>query len=196
MSANKKGTDEMMQMAVMEHAYPVLSLPDTIQEIESDLETFENQPIVYVSGYVAAKIFKKHTCKLCANYLTVENPKEDLYKYIELREWWQDKKSLTYPTKDLCDTVNKATKIFENNVVPCIFTENISEFCKLQFTVCIDMGWFKCESHYNYVTDMIFKFLSYLFIRKYWKIENQKFVLSENVTSDRSKLAQQQSQER
>lgn len=82
--------------------------------MEADLTNIKDQPLVYVSGYIASRLLKKSTCTKCNECLTVNDPAGDAnYEYIRLREWWQDKKSLTYPSTSLCQMVDKAINIFE-----------------------------------------------------------------------------------
>lgn len=45
---------------------PVLSLPDDdYSEVEEDLCSFEDQPVVYVSGYLASKLLRNSDCEHC-----------------------------------------------------------------------------------------------------------------------------------
>lgn len=111
-----------------------------------------------------------------------------MYNYIRLREWWEDKKSLTYPSIALCKTVSQAKTIFEN--VENLHNNNLSEMCTLQFTVYLT--WLTCIKHAE-LGQMLLKQLSILFIRKKCKIINESFSIAENETGDIYKKAQVQS---
>lgn len=109
---------------------PTLSIPEDdieFMEIESDLTNTKEQPLVYVSGYIASVLLKKYSkCDSCKKCLTVLEPGDNpIYELIKLKEWWQDKLCLTYPSVELCRTIEVAVKIFENEIIPAFYQQNI-----------------------------------------------------------------------
>ncbi|CAG4969760.1 unnamed protein product [Colias eurytheme] len=86
---------------------PILHLPDIEPETDDNwFELFENQPVVYVSGYLASALVKRcHCSKCCDSLRTLKPGSVNTYNYKALKEWWKDKLSLTYPTLNLCNTV-------------------------------------------------------------------------------------------
>lgn len=77
--------------------YSIISIPEEDLAIEDDITNISLQPAVYISGYLASRLPKKNTCEKCIENLKVANPSDHIlsYQYIQLREWWQDKQSLT-----------------------------------------------------------------------------------------------------
>ncbi|XP_063826644.1 uncharacterized protein LOC135076112 [Ostrinia nubilalis] len=130
--------------------YPVLSIPDP-ENLEQPIEnlcSLENQPVVYVSGYLAAKLLQNSSCLICEECLSVKTPVDnDLYAYISLREWWHDKKSLVYPTIQLCTTVNEAKQFYHDHIADQIYMENVGKFIFLMLSTNCNFSWFKCQQH-------------------------------------------------
>ncbi|XP_045508009.1 uncharacterized protein LOC123703869 [Colias croceus] len=179
-------------------SYPVLSLPEdpTIEEYELDLYSFEDQPVVYVSGYLAAKLLNKSTCINCKQFLSIDDPKDDnLYNYVSFREWWQNKRTLTYPSKKLCQCVNDAKKYYEATLSNRIHKLNIGQECCLQLNINCDFAWLRCQKHYVEVTENLIRSLSSLFIRKTCKIINDQYKVTESELAAKKKLMQQQRME-
>lgn len=171
---------------------PVLSIPEEFERVENDLTNIDQQPIVYVSGYIASSILKNNECKHCENCLRVEEPEDDpIYNYITLREWWADKKSLSYPTKDLCKLVEEATKIFENKIVPILHHQNICTFTKTMFITECDTSFFVCEQHSSQILDKMLNRLALLLIRRQCEIINKNIILEEEENASTNKKAQQ-----
>lgn len=69
--------------------FPVCSLPEIEdKEIEDNLAELSEQPVVYLSGYLAYKILKSHQCQNCRDFLTVVNLEkltDPTYNYISLK---------------------------------------------------------------------------------------------------------------
>lgn len=178
--------------------FPMLHINEDYEETEEEqqleelFKMFDKQPTVYVSGYLAMSILKKQKCQVCCRTLKVSNPEHNsMYSYIALREWWSDKSSLTYPSIQLCKTVDLATKIFEREVRTQLFRENISEyFVTLMMAEC-DMTWI-CEDHRSIITELLLRRLSHLLIRNECKIVNSSFAEAEETSADVTKRAQQQ----
>ncbi|KAG7300767.1 hypothetical protein JYU34_015096 [Plutella xylostella] len=110
--------------------FPELHLPEDfdceIEEMEKTFKNFDKQPTVYVSGYLAKVLLKGVKCQECINAMKVDNPKPNsIYNYIALKEWWAEKISFTYPSIQLCDAVDTATKQFDMQVKSQIYEKNI-----------------------------------------------------------------------
>lgn len=180
-----------------ESSFPVLSIPEeTLNKYENDLCSFQEQPIVYVSGYIASKLTQNSSCMECINCLKIDKPNnEDLYRYISLREWWTDKVSLTYPSRDLCDFVNEAQTLYTNTISKELYKNNLCQLCSLHFST-LNLNWFKCKTHINEMLTLLFKLLSRLFIRKSCKDKNIQFETAERDQEDKRKKAQQQGKEK
>lgn len=72
--------------------FQILNIPEEMEE-EHDLTDIKFQPLVYVSGYLASTL-RTLDCAVCRNLLVEENEQRhyrEIYQYIQLREWWDDK---------------------------------------------------------------------------------------------------------
>ncbi|XP_063374290.1 uncharacterized protein LOC134661987 [Cydia amplana] len=178
---------------------PVLSLPEgpETNEIEEELVSIENQSVVYVSGYLASRITKVHECDQCRNTLTVtpdldDIKNDDTYSYIRLREWWGEKQSLTYPSKNLCCLVKRATEIMETDICTSLHRIDVFVYAVTLFNTGCDTTWFDCALHKTFVFDNIFSTMAHLFIRRQCQRLNQSLASREEALSDAIKMAQQQ----
>lgn len=154
---------------------PVLHIPEEFEEIETDLAEMEQQLLVYVSGYIASCILKNHACTSCVKCLKVDDPGADpVFSYIKLREWWNDKTSLTYFTKSLCQFVEAAIHIFENDVLPLLHYLNISKPAVTLFMVKCDPSFLICKEHRDQIIHTIYFCLALLLIRRQCQRQNQK----------------------
>lgn len=180
-------------------AHPVLHIPEN-QSFDDDLEqvfkSFDKQPTVYVSGYLASVILKNVICEQCITCIKVLNPKPNsYYNYIALREWWPEKTSLTYPTLQLCQTIDIATNTFESEIKPIIYNKDIGQLVMTMMLSNADFSWL-CPLHKNKMTDQLLRRLSHLLIRNECGMINSSFALSEEASADSAKKAQQQSMEK
>lgn len=173
---------------------PVLSIPEEFETIEKDLTGMEQQPIVYVSGYIASIILKTYKCEICKKCLKIEDSDVDdpMYSYIQLREWWPEKLSLTYPTKNLCRLVEAACKTFENDILPCLHHLNICQLTTTAFTANCDATFITCKEHKDNIINAIYNSLALLLIRRQCQRINQNIVVEEETVADYNKRAQQQ----
>lgn len=157
---------------------PVISLPEEYIDIETELSEIDQQPLVYVSGYVAST-FKKHECPDCQKTLTIPDAEntDSVYAYISLREWWKDKTSLTYPSLPLVRMIEKCIKAFETEVLQTkmLHKSNICMFCATLFSSHCDASWYSCELHKKDVVQKIFIRLSRLLVRRQCYRINQTF---------------------
>lgn len=174
----------------------MFSLPEgEDKDIEDNLAELSEQPVVYLSGYLAYKILKSHQCQNCRDSLTVVNLEkltDPTYNYISLREWWSDKRSLTYPSKEFCFLVQSATTLMESEICPIIHQKNI---CQLAITVMMvncDNSWFTCENHKDIIFKELYSSLGQLLIRRQCQRLNQRIALREEGLADAMKKAQQQ----
>lgn len=174
--------------------WPVLSLPeDDIEffEMESQLTELADQPIVYVSGYIASVLLKKQNCLSCKNCLSIEDPKDNpTYELIRLKEWWKESKCLTYPTVQLCNVVEKALEVFKKDVIPFMHNLNICQWTVTLFHANIDITWL-CDDHKQELANNVFVKLSLLFIRRQCQIINLDLASKEEILADANKKGQQ-----
>lgn len=177
---------------------PILQIPNE-EHIENDIEememfrNFEKQPTVYVAGYLAKLLLKDVNCQTCINALKVKNPiANSIYHHIVFREWRHDKISLTYPTLHLCNALNTATNIFDQEIKRNIFIKDINTFSKTQMLANMDFLWM-CKDHKYKMVDRLLQRMSLLSIRNYCRITNRYFTLNEESSSDSLKKAQLQS---
>lgn len=181
---------------------PMLSIPDDnhqglaedyLEEIKMVFKRFDMQPTVYVSGYMAYALMKSRDCENCKNSLAVSKPEQNsIYDYISFKEWWKEKQSLTYPSIQLCNCIDSATKLFEKEVLPCLHRNQLCTYCKTLMMATIDFTWIICENHRITISDELTQRLSLLLIRNECKNINKSFALSEEVISDTVKKAEQQ----
>lgn len=164
--------NEMEEMDI-----PVLSIPEKLQEVETDLTEIDQQSVVYVSGYIASTL-KSHQCSLCKHLLINADTNSAIYSYISLREWWKDTESLTYPSVNLCRTLETAIKTFVNN--DKLHECNIHKLCVTLFMGSCDWSWYTCEDHRNNIIYIIFARLSQLLIRRQCYRNNQLYRLQED----------------
>jgi hypothetical protein len=190
-----------------ENADVVLHLPDDLTFSDDDakflqieyslFESFEKQPTVYVAGYLASVVLRKirwqcENCKLCLKTEDKELCDTPMYSYIQLREWWQDKKSLTYPTINLCMLVDTITSCFEAQVKPILHERYISQQAvTMMLTKCDNLLWI-CNDHKDRLLHILLVRLSHLLIRNECHRINLSFAKSEESTADIIKKAQQQ----
>ncbi|CAG4956916.1 unnamed protein product [Colias eurytheme] len=167
-------------------------------EIENRLfESFEKQPTVYVAGYLASVVLKKirWQCEKCTLSLKIENLEQcdtPIYSYIKLREWWQDKKSLTYPTINLCKLVESATSLFEAQVKPILHERHISQQAvTMILSKCDNLLWI-CNDHKDRLLHLLLVRLCHLLIRNECNRTNLSFAKAEESIADTVKKAQQQ----
>lgn len=172
-----------------------------IDEIEEEMESterleelfkmFHKQPTVYVSGYLAKSILKDQKCSECINSITVLHPNPNsIYNYIALREWWADKKSLTYPSIRLCETVDVATRVFDRDVRHQVFKKDISLYCSTVMMAECNLTWM-CGDHRNVMSKLLLRRLSNLLIRNECQRVNLSFALTEESSADALKMSQQ-----
>nr|XP_037875754.1 uncharacterized protein LOC119630429 isoform X2 [Bombyx mori] len=172
---------------------PVLSIPEEeeYKEIVCDLAKISNQPVVYISGYLASVILKKNDCQVCRETLTVADPEENkIYDLIKLREWWQDKKCLTYPSLQLCQTVHTAVTNFEQFCIPNLHNNNICQWTITIFYSNCNTEWL-CINHRQQMSDLLFTKLALMLIRRQCQIINLKQVSKEEDLADANKRGQQ-----
>ncbi|KAG6452564.1 hypothetical protein O3G_MSEX007718 [Manduca sexta] len=191
---------------------PVLHLPENIGvgdsefneigtdffEIENSLfEMFEKQPTVYVAGFLALVVLKKIRwhCEGCERSFKVEDTKlcdNPMYSFIKLREWWQDKKSLTYPTTNLCKLVDTLTLCFDIQVKPILHERHIlQQAVTMMLTKCDNLLWI-CEDHKDRLLHILLVRLAHLLIRNECHRINLSLAKAEELTADIFKKAQQQ----
>ncbi|XP_063622936.1 uncharacterized protein LOC134795013 [Cydia splendana] len=163
-----------------------------MEEMEEMFKGFDKQPTVYVSGYLAKVLLKDVTCQKCIKSMKVSFPKPNsIYNYIAFREWWNDETSLTYPTLQLCEAIDNATKIFESEVATRL---HVRDICKYAITVMIcgtNLSWM-CGDHQATMTDRLLRRLSLLLIRNECRIKNRMFAELEDPLADTVKKGQQQ----
>ncbi|XP_045454226.1 uncharacterized protein LOC123663599 [Melitaea cinxia] len=83
-------------------------------------------PVVYVSGYLAAKLLDRTKYQKCHS-LKVDKPVDDLNNYISFKEWWKDSSSLCFPSKPLCHFVNKSQIHFKAIISQDLQIKNIKQ---------------------------------------------------------------------
>lgn len=174
--------------------FPELHLPEDfdceIEEMEKIFKNFDKQPTVYVSGYLAKVLLKDVKCQECINAMKVDNLKPNsIYNYIALKEWWAEKISLTYPSIQLCDAVDTATKQFDLQVKSQIYLR------KKHMPVCNynHVCWYKLnmDVHQNKMAEQFLRRLSLLLIRNECRIKNTLFAELEDPLADKIKKGQQ-----
>lgn len=172
---------------------PLLNIPEELEvDEESDLTDIKFQPLIYVSGYLASTL-KTHDCAVCGTILVQEDEQKQqaaMYQYIQLREWWDEKRSLTYPSLPLCRMLEKAVTVFEAESIPRLHEMNISALCTTLFLANCDTTWFTC-THSNFILEALLGRLGRLLIRRQCHRINQKYVESEERIKDISKKAEQ-----
>lgn len=177
--------------------FPLLHLYDDLQLEMSLFQSFEKQPTVYVAGYLAFVVLKniKWDCENCKISLKIEDPElcsTQMYSYINLREWWQDKKSLTYPTVNLCQLVDTATSCFDTLIKPILHEKHISnQAVTMMLTKCDNLQWL-CHDHKSRLLHTLLVRLSYLLIQNECHRMNLSFAEAEESTADIAKKAQLQ----
>ncbi|XP_048481446.1 uncharacterized protein LOC105387240 [Plutella xylostella] len=173
---------------------PVLSLPEVLdfEDIEKDLTDVDSQPLVYLSGYIASIIIKQYNCLRCKNNLTAEEPEScPLFRYIKLREWWNAKSCLTYPSLNLCRTIEIAITVFNTEIIGCLHQKNICQLAVTLFFIKCDISWFSCEMHSKLVFDVMFVRLSRLLVRRQCQRVNLSLSEKEENLASAVKNAQQ-----
>ncbi|PZC80396.1 hypothetical protein B5X24_HaOG214698 [Helicoverpa armigera] len=188
---------ELMMLSCL----PDFEFPDDDAELiymENNLfESFEKQPTVYVAGYIASMVLKKlrWQCENCEQSLKIKDPERcesTVYSYIKLREWWQDKKSLTYPSLNLCKLVDSVTSCFEVQVKPILHERHISQQAvTMMLSKCDNLLWI-CDIHKDRLLQMLLVRLSNLLIRNECYQINLSFAKAEDSTADIIKRSQQQ----
>lgn len=188
--------DEILEnlSSISQPDVPVLHIPEEFEhdEIESDLAKLEHQATVYVSGYIAHTL-RNHECLDCKQSIIVDDQQtgDAIYSYIQLREWWTQKKSLTYPSLALCRTVEKALNIFETEIMHNINRKNICNLSVTLFFTSCDTTWLTCTRHRQLIVKHIFNRLSRLFVRRQCHRISQTYrLLAENKTNAK-KIAEQ-----
>lgn len=159
-----------------------LSIPDDFElsDVESNLTQIDGQPVVYISGWLACTVSKGHDCEDCKLQITTTGERNDpLYKYIQLREWWGNKTSLTYPTANLCRVVETAIKLFERDILLNLHVENICELTATLFSRSCDTTWFQCHRHHNDIFKAIYQRLSRLLVRRQCQRINRSLALQD-----------------
>ncbi|XP_063380558.1 uncharacterized protein LOC134669789 [Cydia fagiglandana] len=187
------GDEKLTSMTTNEEEeYPVLMIPENEleEQIETDLTDIENQPIVYLSGYIAYRLLKNVGCQMCSNLLKLEDVTDHpMYKFISLREWWQEKKSLTYPSIQLCRTIEEAKNYFEKNS-HLLYEENVGQmFCTL-FAANINITWWTCKEHEDFMKKQLFWFVTKILIRRQCQILNSDIIKTEEISANAAKIAQ------
>lgn len=79
-------TSDIVEHTDQDEEYPLLMIPENYfeEKLETDLSNIENQPIVYLSGYVAYRLLKNKNCQMCSDLLNKVKDYTDhpIYKYI------------------------------------------------------------------------------------------------------------------
>ncbi|KAJ2941938.1 hypothetical protein O0L34_g10756 [Tuta absoluta] len=170
-----------------------LHIPE-IEDVILDAQifaSFEKQPLVYVSGYIACAVIRRiHvTCAACLNSLRTNLPgEEEMYRYIALNEWY-NKKSLTYPTIKLCKMIEDMVKVFEEEIRPILHISDIGKNCRLAMLRAIDLSWL-CTTHWTEIADQLVMQVSLLLLRNDCKKINRTFSEKEESCADYNKKAQ------
>lgn len=189
--------DDDLISDIVEHTnqgeeYPLLMIPenDFEEKVETDLTSIENQPIVYLSGYVAYRLLKSKSCQMCSDLLKLKDVTDHpIYKYISLREWWHEKKSLTYPSIQLCRTIEEAVNCFDKNK-EILHEENVGlMFCTL-FMTNINTNWWTCKDHQGVMKKQLYCIIAKILIRRQCQILNEEIIKSEEHSANALKIAQ------
>lgn len=169
----------------------LLHLPDIENTIEDSLfTTFDKQPVVYVSGYLASVIIKHTNCQKCHDCLRTTTPENNnLYNYISLKEWWKDTLSLTYPTMQLCKAVDTCVIVFERDVRPYLHNKDIGQYCHLMLLKEVNLSWL-CEEHNKALTETLLSRLTALLIRNECRHINSSVSSVEELNANKLKIAQ------
>lgn len=166
-----------------ENTYPpLLNIPDTEEEQEEDLINFDNQPVVYVSGFLAKKMLVGVTCNRCCQVLQAEDSTDQIYKFISLKEW-DDNTRLTYPSIALCNEVKSLTKIFEELIKGMLHVTGIITYSKTIMLGYLNTSWL-CEEHFPVFSQKLVHLLSLLLIRNECRKINESFSLSEDTSEN------------
>lgn len=167
---------------------PLYNIPDIVEQ-EEDLLDIDNQPVVYVSGYVAKKMLTGITCSRCSEVLQAQDKTHEIYKFISLKEW-DDNPRLTYPSIALCNEVQAMTKTFEENVKSLLHVTGVSQYCQTVMLGCLNTSWL-CENHFSVCSRKLVQIFSLLLIRNECRKINETISLSEDSSADVLKKAQQ-----
>ncbi|CAH2985715.1 unnamed protein product [Chilo suppressalis] len=156
--------------------YPTIMVPETHMEeqIENKLADTENQPLVYLSSYLAYRLLKGNSCQTCSDLLQEKRTGD---KYKCLCEWWKDKRLLRYPSFQLCRITEVALLCFKRNLH--LFHEGHvgQNFCTLMM-VQLNFTWWSCNSH-RYMTEKIIRLIVKILIRRQCQIYNNDLLKAE-----------------
>ncbi|XP_063629718.1 uncharacterized protein LOC134801117 [Cydia splendana] len=187
---NEQQIQEPHEQISPEDDVPVLHLAEDLEEDE-DLVNFDNQPAVYVSGFVAKKILNGLTCSRCCSVFQAdEQTGKGEYRYIYLREWDKNDIRLTYPSIALCNQIMVLTKVFEENIKTMLYVSGVTQYSKTIMLGSIDTSWL-CPEHFADCAEKLAVIFSMLLLRNECRRQNDVFSLGEENTADVLKKAEQ-----
>jgi hypothetical protein len=112
---------------------------------------------VYVSGFIARRVLRGHNCDDCKTCLTSPWMLND-NAFIFFKEYEEDKQSLTYPSKNLLETVSASLSLLEYMMENCAHMGSVEEKVTVALKETIDFGWIGssgCSLHSQEIVDGI-----------------------------------------